>query len=103
MTAPFQATNGHLIVPLTDKPMLMQEAFSLSHCVGTYGYACAFDGRHVLSVRTEGGIPIATLAVKQHLATRWNPTRHQRVRRQVQRNAAGGSASCRERMDGCYR
>lgn len=69
LTAPFQATNGHLIVPLTDKPMLMQEAFSLSHCVGTYGYACAFDGRHVLSVRTEGGIPIATLAVKQHLAT----------------------------------
>lgn len=69
LTVPFQATNGHLVVPLTDKRLLMQEAQSLSHCVGTYGYACAFDGCHVLSVRTEWGIPIATLAVKQHLAT----------------------------------
>ena len=69
LTSPFQATNGHLIVPLTNKRMLMQEALSLNHCVGTYGYACAFDACHVLSVRTGGGIPIATLAVKQHLAT----------------------------------
>lgn len=71
--------NNIIIVPLCTADELYEEGLAMQHCVGSYAQKCAFEGHHIVSLRTPDDIRISTaeilkinddkeLKVRQHRA-----------------------------------
>lgn len=54
-SSPFVASNGLLVVCLTDDDALAEEHKRMGHCVNTYAGRCMIDGYQVVSVRSPDG------------------------------------------------
>jgi hypothetical protein len=59
------AANGLLLVPLVTEAMLVDEHQRMGHCVNRYAPMCLFNGAHILSVRSPGGVSLATAEFSQ--------------------------------------